>query len=159
MWMSLAQNISFDYNSKEIEWLWRLVRMFDEDIDECAERTAFCPHQDSICINTRGHYKCPVVRCPDGFAKTTATGRQNRWEHVTPALFFCDCTVFIIRCWPFLWWSDFRIECFRVVTNIVEILILTRLTAFQQKLKHNMHYIFLKMLNYVFSTTEICKNI
>ncbi|PVD24432.1 hypothetical protein C0Q70_14915 [Pomacea canaliculata] len=48
-----------------------------QDIDECAERTAFCPHQDSICINTRGHYKCPVVRCPDGFAKTTATGRQN----------------------------------------------------------------------------------
>ncbi|KAK7496217.1 hypothetical protein BaRGS_00012627 [Batillaria attramentaria] len=58
---------------------WRIKRdgRSCEDIDECQERVAFCPQQDSICINTRGNYKCPVVRCPEGFAKTTATGRQN----------------------------------------------------------------------------------
>ncbi|XP_070192874.1 fibulin-1-like isoform X3 [Littorina saxatilis] len=59
---------------------WRLKRdgRSCEDIDECQENIAFCPQQDSICINTRGNYKCPVVRCPEGFAKTTATGPQNR---------------------------------------------------------------------------------
>ncbi|KAK7102348.1 fibulin-1-like isoform X2 [Littorina saxatilis] len=58
---------------------WRLKRdgRSCEDIDECQENIAFCPQQDSICINTRGNYKCPVVRCPEGFAKTTATGPQN----------------------------------------------------------------------------------
>ncbi|BFZ08677.1 hypothetical protein BsWGS_11716 [Bradybaena similaris] len=48
-----------------------------EDINECKEHTAACQHSESICINTRGSYKCPIVRCPDGFIKTNATGQQN----------------------------------------------------------------------------------
>ena len=60
------------------------------DIDECRENLAFCSQQDSTCINTRGSYKCPVVRCPEGFAKTTAAGPQNRWEF---------CCVKQICCW------------------------------------------------------------
>ncbi|XP_059163001.1 fibulin-1-like [Physella acuta] len=49
-----------------------------EDINECVDRTAYCPHADSICFNTRGGYKCPIVKCPDGFIKTNSTGQQNR---------------------------------------------------------------------------------
>uniref|UniRef100_A0A0B7AEM3 Fibulin-1 n=1 Tax=Arion vulgaris TaxID=1028688 RepID=A0A0B7AEM3_9EUPU len=48
-----------------------------EDINECKEHTAYCTHSESICINTRGSYKCPIVRCPEGFVKTNATGQQN----------------------------------------------------------------------------------
>lgn len=48
-----------------------------EDINECREGSAYCPHSESMCINTRGGYKCPVVRCPDGFIKTNGTAHKN----------------------------------------------------------------------------------
>ncbi|GFN88844.1 fibulin-2 [Plakobranchus ocellatus] len=48
-----------------------------QDINECAEGSAFCPNTDSICVNTRGGYKCPVIRCPDGFLKTNTSKKQN----------------------------------------------------------------------------------
>lgn len=158
MWMSLAQNISFDYNSKEIEC---------DDWSVCSMKTSTSVPSGQLSALTKTAYASTheattsVRSCAAQMASRRPQQQVARTGESTSHLrfFFCDYTVFIIRCWPFFWWSDFRIECFRVVTNIVEILILTRLTAFQQKLKHNMHYIFLKMLNYVFSTTEICKNI
>ncbi|KAK3800770.1 hypothetical protein RRG08_003174 [Elysia crispata] len=48
-----------------------------QDINECTEGSAFCPHSDSICINTRGGYKCPIVQCPEGFLKINSTKKQN----------------------------------------------------------------------------------
>ncbi|CAL1529101.1 unnamed protein product [Lymnaea stagnalis] len=51
-----------------------------EDVNECSELTAYCPHPESMCFNIRGGYKCPIVRCPDGFIKTNASGQQNSDE-------------------------------------------------------------------------------
>lgn len=48
-----------------------------EDINECTDGSAYCPHPDSICINTRGGYKCPVVQCPEGFIKVNSTKKPN----------------------------------------------------------------------------------
>ncbi|KAJ8302142.1 hypothetical protein KUTeg_021129 [Tegillarca granosa] len=48
-----------------------------QDINECAEGTARCPGQDTMCFNTRGSYKCPVIRCPSGFIRTPIGPRGN----------------------------------------------------------------------------------
>ena len=43
------------------------------DVDECSDNSTDCKGPDDVCINTRGGYKCEVVRCPKGFAKAQAT--------------------------------------------------------------------------------------
>ncbi|CAG5126735.1 unnamed protein product, partial [Candidula unifasciata] len=73
-----------------------------EDINECKEHTAVCQHSESICINTRGSYKCPIVRCPDGFVKNNATGQQNSKLVTTEDGVICgkkECSLADLECW------------------------------------------------------------
>ncbi|KAH9504865.1 hypothetical protein Btru_062124 [Bulinus truncatus] len=48
-----------------------------EDINECSEQIGQCPLTDSLCFNIRGSFRCPVVRCPDGFIKINSTGQNS----------------------------------------------------------------------------------
>ncbi|XP_046542955.1 fibulin-1-like isoform X2 [Haliotis rubra] len=51
-----------------------------EDIDECKTGVATCRNRDEFCVNVRGGFKCPLVRCPDGFVKIPSGGRQNSFR-------------------------------------------------------------------------------
>ncbi|XP_013068797.2 fibulin-1-like [Biomphalaria glabrata] len=48
-----------------------------EDINECTEQSAQCPAGDSVCFNIRGGFKCPLVRCPDGFVRINSSGQNS----------------------------------------------------------------------------------
>ena len=52
--------------------------MLTSDVDECKTGAAYCQQPDGFCVNIRGSYKCPTVRCPEGFVKVPSGGRQNR---------------------------------------------------------------------------------